>query len=90
MTSFVSGFLAKESVVSTVEVLFGGVALTSVISAAAAFSLMVFCLLYTPCAAAIASIRRELGNRDAIIVVCGQCAIAYVVALIIYQIITVL
>ncbi len=89
-TALVGGFLAKESVVSTVEVLFGGVALTSVISAAAAFSLMVFCLLYTPCAAAIASIRRELGNRDALIVVCGQCAIAYVVALIIYQIIIVL
>ena len=86
-TALVGGFLAKESVVSTVEVLFGGVALTSVISAAAAFSLMVFCLLYTPCAAAIASIRRELGNRDALIVVCGQCAIAYVVALIIYQVI---
>ncbi len=85
-TALVGGFLAKESVVSTVEVLFGGVALTSVISAAAAFSLMVFCLLYTPCAAAIASIRRELGNRDALIVVCGQCLIAYIVALIIYQI----
>ena len=86
-TALVGGFLAKESVVSTIEVLFGGVALTDVISAAAAFSLMVFCLLYTPCAAAIASIRRELGNRDALTVVTGQCVIAYVVALIIYQLI---
>ncbi|MBR4276004.1 MAG: ferrous iron transport protein B [Prevotella sp.] len=85
-TALVGGFLAKESVVSTIEVLFGGVALTDVISAAAAFSLMVFCLLYTPCAAAIASIRRELGNRDALTVVVGQCVIAYVVALIVYQI----
>lgn len=87
-TALVGGFLAKESVVSTIEVLFGnGTTITDVISSAAAFSLMVFCLLYTPCVAAIASIRRELGNRDALTVVCFQCLIAYVVALIIYQVI---
>lgn len=86
-TSLVGGFMAKESVVSTLSVLFGNsVPLTSVLTAASAFSLMVFCLLYTPCVAAIAAIRRELGNRYALIVVAGQCLIAYAVALIAYLI----
>ncbi len=86
-TSLVGGFLAKESVVSTFSVLFGeGIALQDVLTTASALSLMVFCLLYTPCVAAIAAIRRELGNRDALTVVIAQCAIAYIMALAVYQI----
>lgn len=86
-TSLVGGFLAKESVVSTFTVLFGdNVALTQVLSVASCLSLLVFCLLYTPCAAAIATIRRELGGRDAMAVVIAQCVIAYIVAFIVYQI----
>ena len=86
-TALVGGFLAKESVVSTITVLMGSTTavLTSVLTTASTVSFLVFCLLYTPCAAAIASIRSELGNRDALAVVIGQCVIAYVVALIIYQ-----
>lgn len=86
-TSLVGGFLAKESVVSTLSVLIGSgtAALHSVLSGAAALSLLVFCLLYTPCAAAIASIKRELGTRDAITVVVFQCLIAYAAAFIVYN-----
>lgn len=80
-TSLISGFMAKESVVSTLTVLFGaGTAIADVLSTKAAISLLVFCLLYTPCVAAIASIRREIGTRDAIAVVIMQCLIAYFVA----------
>jgi len=87
-TSLVGGFLAKESVVSTLSVLFGdGVDLSTILTTASALSLMVFCLLYTPCVAAIAAIRRELGNRDAVTVVVAQCAIAYIVAAAVYCII---
>ena len=86
-TSLVGGFLAKESVVSTLSVLIGSGtdALHSVLSGAAALSLLVFCLLYTPCAAAIASIKRELGARDAVTVVIFQCLIAYAAAFIVYN-----
>lgn len=87
-TSLVGGFLAKESVVSTLSVLIGeGGDLSALLTTSSALSLMVFCLLYTPCAAAIASIRRELGQRDAIAVVLCQCAIAYAVAGLIFIII---
>ena len=87
-TALVGGFLAKESVVSTITVLMGsGASLTSVLTTASTMSFMVFCLFYTPCVAAIASIRRELGNRDALTVVVGQCVIAYIVALVVYQVI---
>ena len=87
-TSLVGGFLAKESVVSTFSVLFGeGMALSDVLTTASSLSLMVFCLLYTPCVAAIAAIRRELGGRDALTVVVAQCAIAYVAALLVYQVV---
>ncbi len=82
VTSLISGFMAKESVVSVMKMLFskqGGV--TAVITPAAAGAMLVFCLLYTPCVAAIASIKRELGRPWAIGVVLGQCAIAWVVAL---------
>ncbi len=84
-TSLVGGFLAKESVVSTLSVLFGpSMPITSILSTASALSLLVFCLLYTPCIAAIAAIRRELGTRDAIAVVVLQCLIAYIAALAVY------
>ena len=75
-TSLISGFMAKESVVSTFEILFGQ-DVTSVMSVASAASLLVFSLLYTPCVAAIASIRRELGRKWALGVVIWQCAIAW-------------
>lgn len=81
-TSLVGGFLAKESVVSTLSVLFGeGADISTILSTASAISLMIFCLLYTPCVAAIAAIRRELGTRDAVTIVIAQCAIAYIVAM---------
>lgn len=80
-TALITGFMAKESVVSTLTVLFGTTeALTQVLSAAAAIPLLVFCLLYTPCVAAIASVRRELGVKWAAGVVVGQCVIAWICA----------
>ncbi|MCM1507789.1 MAG: ferrous iron transport protein B [Ruminococcus flavefaciens] len=82
-TALISGFMAKESVVSTLEILFSGgigTALTSV----TAMSLLVFSLLYTPCVAAVASIKRELGTKWAVIVVVWQCVIAWVCAVAVY------
>ena len=80
-TALITGFMAKESVVSTLSVLFGSTAaLTSMLKPLSAMSLLVFCLLYTPCVAAIASVRRELGGRWAFGVALGQCAIAWVAA----------
>ena len=85
-TALITGFIAKESVVSTLSILFGTTtALTSLISTKAAAALLVFCLLYTPCVAAIASIRRELGQKWAIGVVILQCAIAWVSAFAMYH-----
>ena len=81
-TSLISGFMAKESVVATMQLLFGqkiGEILTTVSAAA----LLVFSLLYTPCVAAVASIRRELGSRWALFVVVWQCVIAWAVTLIV-------
>ncbi len=76
--------MAKESVVSTLSVLFGSTgALVSAISPLTALSLLVFCLLYTPCVAAVASVRRELGGRWALGVVVGQCAVAWAAAFIV-------
>lgn len=87
VTALISGFLAKESVVSSLTVLFGSTAvLQDTLSAAGAASLLVFCLLYTPCAAAIASVKRELGGKWAAIMVAGQCAIAWIAAFVVYQI----
>lgn len=84
-TALISGFMAKESVVSTLEVLFtGGIA--GVLSPLSAASLLVFSLLYTPCVAAIASIRRELGGKWALGVVFWQCAVAWICALIMHLI----
>lgn len=86
LTALITGFIAKESVVSTLSILFGTTtALTSLISTKAAAALLVFCLLYTPCIAAIASIRRELGQKWAIGVVILQCAIAWVCAFAMYH-----
>lgn len=81
VTSLITGFMAKESVVSSMNVLFGGNVATAINGVTAA-SMLVFSLLYTPCVAAVASIRRELGNRWAIGVVVWQCALAWVFALI--------
>lgn len=83
-TALISGFMAKESVVSTVSVLFGSVdTLLAAITPLSALALLVFCLLYTPCVASIATIRRELGGKWAVGVVLMQCAVAWVVALIV-------
>ena len=84
--SLISGFMAKESVVSALYVLYGGVALTSVMTGLQAVCMLIFSLLYTPCVAAIASIRRELGNRYALGVVFWQCFIAWVLAVVVFQI----
>ena len=80
-TALVTGFMAKESVVSTLSILFGSTAaLTEVLTPLAAASLLTFCLLYTPCVAAIASVKRELGGKWAAEVVIMQCAVAWVAA----------
>ena len=81
-TSLISGFMAKESVVATLEVLFGA-GISSVLSPVAAAALLAFSLLYTPCVAAIAAIKRELGIKWAVGVVIWQCAVAWVMALIV-------
>ena len=78
-TALITGFIAKESVVSTLTVLVGE-GITSLLTVGAAGSLLVFCLLYTPCIAAIASVRRELGGKWAACMVLMQCAIAWVCA----------
>ena len=87
VTSLISGFMAKESVVSVLEVLFGAEGgVKAVLTPLAAAGLLVFSLLYTPCVAAIASIRREMGPKWATYVVLWQCAIAWVAALIVRMI----
>ncbi len=86
-TSLIAGFMAKESVVSTIAILFENTAsLQAAFSPLAILSLLVFCLLYTPCVAAVASIKRELGFRWALGVVLGQCAIAWICALLVHVI----
>ncbi len=80
-TALITGFMAKESVVATLSVLFGTTeALMSVLTPLSAASLLVFCLLYTPCVAAVSSIKNELGGKWAVAVVFGQCAIAWFAA----------
>ena len=80
-TALITGFMAKESVVSSLSVLLGKTAsLAEILNPLGAASLLAFCLLYTPCVAAIASIKRELGTRWAAGVVAGQCVIAWIVA----------
>ena len=89
-TALITGFMAKESVVSTLSVLFGSTdVLVGAISTAAAGALLVFCLLYTPCVAAIASVKRELGAKWAAGVVLLQCAIAWMVSFGVYLILSI-
>ena len=86
VTSLISGFMAKESVVSSLTVLFGSAAsLQSALTLPGAAALLVFCLLYTPCVAAIASVRRELGGKWALAMVFGQCLIAWIAAFGVYH-----
>lgn len=86
-TALIAGFMAKESVVSTLSVLLKDAeAITSILTPLSAISLLVFCLLYTPCVAAVASIKRELGGRWAMFVVIGQCVIAWICAFIVRMI----
>ncbi len=83
-TALITGFMAKESVVSTISVLFGSVeALQAALAPVSAAALLVFCLLYTPCVAAVVSVKRELGTRWALTMVAGQCAIAWVCAFVV-------
>ena len=84
-TSLISGVMAKESVVSTMEILFAG-QITSALTTSSAASLLVFSLLYSPCIAAISSIKRELGAKSAILLVLWQCILAWVCALVVYLI----
>ncbi len=86
-TALITGFMAKESVVSTLSVLFGSTeALVTTMSPLAVVSLLVFCLLYTPCVAAISAVKRELGGVWAVGMVVGQCAIAWMMAWIVRMI----
>ena len=84
-TSLISGVMAKESVVSTMEILFAG-GITTALTAKAAASMLVFSLLYSPCIAAIASVKRELGARWALGLALWQCVIAWICALLVYVI----
>lgn len=80
-TALITGFMAKESVVSTINILFGSTeAVMASFGVGAIVPLLVFCLLYTPCVAAIAAVKRELGKRWALLVVVGQCVVAWSVA----------
>ena len=83
-TALITGFMAKESVVSTLTILYGSsAALGAALSPAAAAPLLVFCLLYTPCIAAVASVKREMGGRWATVMVVNQCVVAWLAALIV-------
>lgn len=87
-TALISGFMAKESVVSTLSILYGSTqSLLMSLTTPAALSLLIFCLLYTPCIAAIAAIKRELNGKWALIVVFGQCLIAWLASFIVYHLI---
>ena len=83
-TALITGFMAKESVVATLTVLTDGISITSLLTPLAAAALLVFCLLYTPCVAAITSIKRELGGKWAALVVVLQCVIAWLCAFAVY------
>lgn len=86
-TALISGFMAKESVVATLSVLFGSTdAILAAVSPLAAASLLVFCLLYTPCVAAVSSIKRELGAKWAVYIVIAQCVIAWFASFLVYSI----
>ena len=84
VTALIAGFMAKESVVSTLTVLFGSMAAVAVaINPVSGMALLIFCLLYTPCVAAVAAVKRELGGKWATAVVLGQCAVAWICALVV-------
>ena len=85
-TALITGFMAKESVVSTLTVLVGGsvAALQEVFTPATAFTFLVFTLLYTPCVAAIATVKKETNGRTAAKLVVAQCAVAWVVAFLVH------
>ena len=85
-TALITGFIAKESVVSTLQILLGGAALSTLFTVRSCLSFLVFTLLYTPCVAAISAVRRELGSGlRALGVVIGQTRVAWVVAFAVYQ-----
>ena len=87
-TALISGFIAKESVVSTLQILLGGAAVTTLLSTKAALSFLVFTLLYTPCVAAIAAIRREVGSAWRAAAIClSQCCVAWLCAFAVYGLI---
>ena len=87
-TALISGFIAKESVVSTLQILLGGAAITTLLSTKAALSFLVFTLLYTPCVAAIAAIRREVGSAWRAAAIClSQCCVAWLCAFVVYGLI---
>lgn len=86
-TALISGFMAKESVVSTLSVLTGSMdVIHKILTPASALSLLIFCLLYTPCVAAISSVKRELGCKWALAVVVGQCVVAWIMAALVYAV----
>ena len=86
-TALISGFMAKESVVSTLSVLTGSMdVIHKILTPASALSLLIFCLLYTPCVAAVSSVKRELGSIWALVVVVGQCVVAWIMAAFVYAI----
>lgn len=86
-TALITGFMAKESVVATLNVLIGGSQnLAGMLTPLSALALLVFCLLYTPCVAAIASIRRELGSRWAAGIVVWQCVVAWIMSFLVYTV----
>ncbi|MBQ3281768.1 MAG: ferrous iron transport protein B [Eubacterium sp.] len=89
VTALISGFMAKESVVATLKLLFGA-DIATVLPVASAASLLVFCLLYTPCVAAVAAIRRELGTRTAAVMVIWQCTVAWIAAFVVRMILIML
>ena len=88
--ALITGFLAKESVVATLSVLIPGEMLLQMLSTQSVAALLTFCLLYTPCIAAIAAIKRELGGKWAAAVVVGQCVVAWIVAFFVYHIVSIL
>ena len=86
-TALISGFMAKESVVSTLSVLTGSMdVIHKILTPASALPLLIFCLLYTPCVAAISSVKRELGSKWALAVVVGQCVVAWIMAALVYAV----
>ena len=90
-TSLISGFIAKESVVSTLEILLGGAALSTLFASRAAISFLVFTLLYTPCIAAVATIRREFNSTlKTVGIVLMQCCVAWIVAFAVYTLVGIL